>query len=162
MKNRNFYIFRHALATHSKSGYGDKIISAEILPEAIAPIEKMANFFKNISSDYNVSSEYLRCRETAEIISEITNKNFIFDSRLNEFHQETFPQFKNKISSFLDDIKKKRYKNILICTHGAVIAGLKNFIVNGDFNANQLFDYSDCGVLEIIENGRVKKINFNL
>ena len=168
---KNYYVFRHALATHSVSGYGKDIVSAHILPEGIPPIEKLAQYIKsnNIESDYNVSSEFTRCQETTQIITNITGKIFTTDSRLNEYSaeenysNESFTVFRDRILSFLMDVEQDdTKKTICICTHGAVIAGIKNILLNGRFSEDLLHDFPPTGVLlATSQNGTLEEHNFN-
>ncbi len=161
MENKTIYLVRHGLATKSTTGYGDKILTAELLPEAIPSIHRLANYLKDKPTDYNVSSEILRCKQTAAIITSRTDKKFVFDSRLNEYYQETFLQFSNRITLFFNDLKTKPYQNILICTHGAVIAGLKHLILSDSFTEENLTDYPPCGSLLTIRNGSFEVTDFN-
>ncbi len=159
---RNFYLFRHGLATHSLDGYGDKIITAAILPEAILPIQRMGTYLCDIPSDFNVSSEFLRCRQTTQIVSDITKKQFLFDSRLNEYYNESFDEFSTRVKSFLQEIEQKNYQDILVCTHGAVIAALKRLILANHLEVSQLNDFPKTGMLLCIKNKNIEEIDFNL
>lgn len=164
MDDKIFYIVRHGLATHSTTGYGDNVYTATLLPEGILPIEHMAEYLQTIPTNIHVSSEIIRARQTATIISKKTGKIFVFDKRLNEYWPESpepFPAFHDRIKNFLDEIKIKKEKHILIVTHGAVIAALKNFILTGTFDASLLFDFPLCGNLLIVTNGNSEVINFN-
>jgi broad specificity phosphatase PhoE len=157
-----WYLFRHALATYSKNGYGDQILTAPILQAEVKPIESMAEYLKNTGNSLNYSSELLRCRQTTEIISGITQKKFLFDKRLNEYYKDSFIGFRDRIANFLKKgIKNTQTANILICTHGSVIAGIKHFITDGDFLEDDLYDYPLCGELIIIKNKQIQQINFN-
>jgi len=133
----------------------------EILPEGIGAIEKIGDYLKNISSDFNVSSEYLRCQQTTKIVSKITGFNFKNDERLNEKSEESFVEFNKRIEDFLSDIKEKNYKTVIICTHGAVIAALKNNLVNNRFRRREVIRYPRPGVLMCIEGKKVEEIDFN-
>lgn len=162
--NKTFYLARHGLATHSKIGYGDKVYTAELLPEGILPIERMAEYLQNAPTDINVSSQLIRCRQTTEIISKKTGKEFIFDKRLNEYWPESiepFLSFHDRIQNFLEDIVQKETKSILICTHGSGIVAIKNFILRETFNESHLFDFSKTGTLVIIKNGKIETLDFN-
>ncbi len=161
---KTFYLFRHGLATHSTHGYGDKIITAEILPEGILPIKRMAMFLKTIPSDFQVCSEFIRCRQTAEIVTNIAGKRFMFDGAINEYApelKEPFNNFQNRVKHFLKDLQQKPFQNIVICTHGAVIAAIKHLIVDGYFREKDLLNFPPCGALLIIEAKTVKQIDFN-
>ncbi|QQG40718.1 MAG: histidine phosphatase family protein [Candidatus Levyibacteriota bacterium] len=159
--NKTFYIFRHGLSTKSLFGYGDKIVTAELLPEGKPPIKKMGKYLKNVSTDFCVRSEFIRCQQTSDIIAKATNKKFINDKRLNEYNDETFDNLRDRTKDFLENIEKSNYKDILICTHGAVIAALKNLILKNKFTIFQLYDYPKTGMLLIIKEGKIEEIDFN-
>lgn len=156
-----WYLFRHALATHSTNGYGEQILTAKILPEAIPPIKKMAAYLTHIPDSFNLSSELTRCVQTAQIITKITGKKFITDPRLNEYYQNTFAEFKDRVIDFLQSLNQNNSAQILICTHGAVIAAIKHLLLSGNFFQSQLNDYPECGQLLIIKNKKTKLLDFN-
>lgn len=159
---RNYYIFRHSLATLSKEGYGNKILTATILPDYTEPIKKMAQYLKDIKESANFSSEILRCKQTTAIITEIISKEFKTDSRLNEFYNETFEELSLRVQDFVEVIEKTKAENILICTHGAIAAALKHIITEGSFSEEDLLDYPNCGELLIVKNNKTSSIDFNL
>ncbi len=164
MENKTFYLVRHGLATHSTTGYGDKVYTAELLPEGIASIERLAAYLQTVPTDMNASSELIRCRQTAAIITKATAKTFVFDSRLNEYwpgSKEPFILFHDRIQNFLDELKTKKEKQILIVTHGAGIAAIKSFVLKKNFAISQLFDYPKTGALVIIKEGNIETIDFN-
>ncbi len=158
--DKNFYLFRHALATKSARGYGRKILTAEILAEGIPSIKNLAEYLKNIHDSIYFSSDVLRCRQTTEIIIRYIHKKPIYDKRLNEFYRETFTSFKERVKEFLREISKSRSKNIFICTHGIVIASFKHFLLENKFTFNNRHDFPKVGELLIIKNNSVKKIEF--
>lgn len=158
-----YYIFRHGgtFATKTNTPYGEKIITAHILPESDPPLERLANYLKSIPSDLNVSSEFIRCVETVNVVSKISGKQFIFDKRLNEYNQETFEQLKNRVADFLKEVNQKDYRSIIICTHGGVISALVHLITQGRFTEDQLYEYPNPGVLLCIENNQITSLDFN-
>lgn len=159
--NKTFYLVRHALSTHSKRGYGKRKLTAPILLEGVLAIQKMAEMLKDVPTSANISSEIIRCRETSAIISLITGKKFIFDKRLNEDYQETIGEIRERVQGFLNEISALPQSNIIICTHGVIIAALKNLILKGSFVTKDIHDFPLTGELVIIEKMTVKTINFN-
>lgn len=157
-----FYITRHALAIKKGEAYGNRVLTAEILPEGIPPIEKMGNYLKNVAFDYSVCSPILRCQQTAAILSKYTKKPFVTDKLLREYYEETFEELYKRTSTFLQNLQAKNYKNVLICTHGSVIAGLTHFIINNRFTEEERMDFPNPGVLTIIQNKTMKEIDFNI
>lgn len=163
----NFYIFRHGETFQTKQAvhYGSQIETAEILPEGIPTIKRLANYLKDKTSDEksdNFSSPYLRCKQTVKIVKKIINKKFEFEEHLSEYREdkETFEKFANRIKNFLTHLPKSK-RTIIICTHGGVIAGLKHFIIRGKFEEENLYDFPNPGVLLEIKNKKVKSIDFN-
>jgi broad specificity phosphatase PhoE len=156
-----FYILRHGETKESrdKTDYGEHIFDETLLKEAKKPLEKMGHYLKELTTDLNVSSPYERCRETVDIISEISGKQFIFDDRLDEVNiDESNDNLETRVKSLLNEIIDKDYQNILICTHGGVIAFLKQLILEKPLDIN---DYPDPGILTIIRGSEIEEINFN-
>ena len=104
--------------------------------------ENIGKFFKNnnIKIDKVLSSEWCRCKETAEIAF----KNFSTNSFLNSFYSSKFVKNKDKQINALDDyIKKfKSDKNLVFVTHYVLISEVLNYgpssgeIVVSDKNYN--------------------------
>lgn len=159
-----YYIFRHAQTFASKYfvDYEGDNFSTPILHEGKEAILKMANYLKDIPSDFNVSSPYLRCKQTVEIISQVTGKEFIFDDRIGEYYQIEYPDFRARVVDFLEELKKKNYQSVVICTHGAVISVLMHLLFDKIPEQNIPFnEYKKTGVLVIIKDGNFQEIDFN-
>ena len=161
IQSKTFYLIRHGIATYSTHGYGKRKLTAPILPEAVPIISKLATSLKDIKNSLNISSEIIRCRETSALISTTTGKQFSYDKRLNEEYHETIGEIRTRIQDFLNDMKKRPETNIIICTHGAIIAGLKNLLINGKFVTKHLVDYPPTGTVLIIKDRTVQIENFN-
>lgn len=162
---KNYYLFRHGQTHYSKYGlpYGENNLKAEILPESFPILERMGEFLKGIPSEFNASSEFLRCRQTTEIIKRVTNKDFVFDKQLNEFYQTTFKEFSDKLIIFLKQVNDNSVnETLVICSHGAVLAGLKHLILEGQFEEPQLLDYPQTGVIICLEDKKLRELDFNL
>jgi broad specificity phosphatase PhoE len=147
---KQWYIFRHGLATHSKNGYGDRILTAEVLPEGIPAVRRLGEHMKNLPYDYGVRSEFLRCEQTAAIVTEITGRTFVTDARLNEQYQESFEQVRERVRSFVEEMSQTPYQYIWVCTHGIVISALKNFLTIGEFSQENALQYTQPGELMVI------------
>jgi len=157
-----YYIFRHGQTLNSKYHlpYPKNNRQIKILPDSIPALKKMAEYLKNISSDLNASSEYLRCKQTTKIITKISGIKFSGDVRLNEFNQETFLDLTNRIKNFLEEVEKKEYQTVIICTHGAVISTIKNLLIKGRMKRIELPFYPKPGILLCIEGKKIQKIDF--
>lgn len=157
-----FYLVRHALATHSRHGYGKRRFTAPILLVGIPAIQKLASLLKNVEESVNISSEIIRCRETSAIITQVSGKKFLFDSRLNEGgYTETVKEIEKRVKSFINDIVLLPQRNIIICTHGKIIAAIKHLVLDGAYLAKDTYDYSQTGELMIIKGKAMRTINFN-
>jgi broad specificity phosphatase PhoE len=163
----DIYIFRHGDTSNSKNFFKrfykqKNTLKLPILPEGRIALKKMGNYLKNIHTDANFTSPFLRCRESSQIISQVAGKKFVPDARIAEFEGDvSFKELTEKVNSFLDDMHKHNYSSILICTHGAVIAAIKHFILHGYFYRFQLIDYPSPGKLLILKNKKITEINFN-
>lgn len=158
-----YYIFRHGQTLNSKYHlpYPKDNRQIKILKDSIPALKEMAEYLKNISPDLSVSSEYLRCRQTTKIITKITGIKFKKDHRLNELGEETFLEFTSRIKNFLEEMKKNKYQTIFICTHGAVIATIKNLLINDQMKRRKLPFFPKPGILLCIEDKIITKIDFN-
>lgn len=165
----DFYIFRHGDTERTNNLLFKFLIgikdsrNLKILPKAVPALKKIGEFLKNIPTNENFRSPYLRCEESAQIVSEYSKKKFIVDNRIREFEAngEKFSDFYKRVSSFLNDVQKKNYPAVSICTHGAVIAALKYMIIYGSFHHFQVFDYPSPGEVLIIKDKKVERIDFN-
>ncbi len=159
-----FYIFRHGETFATKAGtwYGTKIFSADILPEGKPSLHRMGKYMQNIKTDFQVSSQIKRCRQTTDIIADYTGQKFIYDKRLNEFFLETYWHLKKRVKSVLQEIEENKYQSVALCTHGAVIAVLLHQLsAQKKIKLFNFFNYPPPGVLTIIQGNTVQQISFN-
>ena len=161
----NLFVFRHAETERTKLNipYGDEIETASILPEGIKPTKKIAQYLKAKVKDNFYSSPYSRCIQTSEIVKKIIKVDFLLDKRLSEYRDdlgETIKDLKNRTDDFL---KEQAAKNttITVCTHGGVIAAIKNLIVKNDFKPEDLHDFPNPGVLVEIKDKNISYKDFN-
>ncbi len=160
-----FYIFRHGETYYNKQyGLYDKDnFQTPLLYEGKEVVERLANFLKDIPSDYNVSSPFERCRETVKIISEISGKEFLFDERVGEFYKENYQEYREKIEDFLKEVEEKGYQSVIICTHGATMSQLIHLICDESPEKEiPVSEYDSTGVLVVIEDRKIREIDFNL
>ena len=98
------------MAVQPNDGYGSRVLTAELLPEGIPPIQRLGRYLRHVPSDYQVCSEVIRCRQTAAIVTEATGRAFVIDPRLKEYYQETFDELSQRAKSFCDDIQQSGYQ----------------------------------------------------
>lgn len=167
-----FYIFRHGNTKNTEGvnslvkrfvSVGGGSRDLPILPKSRYALEKIGEYLKNIPTDANFTSPYLRCRQSSEIVEEKTGKKFIVDERIRELRDDLKGalKFEKRVKEFLDEIEKKEYKSVAICTHGAVIAAIKHIVREGRFFYFQGIDFPSPGKLMILKDKKVEILNFN-
>jgi broad specificity phosphatase PhoE len=162
---KKFYIMRHGetFATKRNTGYGWKILTASILEEGKPIIEKQGKYLRNKEIEYCVASPIKRCKQTSAIVRAESGKDIFFDRRLSEFFLESFGGFKKRVRSFLKEMDEKGYEEVLIITHGAVIAALTHLLSRDTFQISEITDYPKPGVMTIIEREKIAQlIDFNI
>lgn len=159
------YIFRHGETYFSKHDipYGDQVETAEILPEKIPVIEKLARYLNDIPTDTNFSSPFKRCRQTVEIVSKITGKVFSFDERLHDWipEKESKKALIERVIRFAEELKISSNKSVAICTHGYPINALIAYFTKGYVRESDLDNFPSTGVLVSIIDGKVSFNDFN-
>lgn len=166
----DFYIFRHGNTVRTDNiflkffGHTSDSSKLEILPKAKYALEKIGGFLKDVKTDINFSSPYLRCLQSVEIVTKVSGKKFRIDERLHEFERdgETTKSLEERVRSFLEDVKKKNYSSVSICTHGAVIGAIKHLVTENKFQTFDIFNYPDPGNLIVIKDKKIEEIDFNL
>lgn len=163
MKSQTFYLFRHGQTYYSKNviPYGENELTASILPEAKPVITKMALFLNELSIDYATRSEFIRCKETTDIIEENANLKFTPDPLLNEFTEKEFELFSKRMEILVEKLKNLKEERIVICTHGAVVAALQKLLLGKPFRAHDLMYYPKTGVIVKIEGEKKSEVDFN-
>lgn len=165
----DYYIFRHGDTIETDNplirflGHRSDSRYIDIQPKATHALERIGNYLKAITMDVNFTSPYPRCINSALIVSKITNTVFKLDDRLTEIEKngETISELETRVKSFLDEIDKKNYFSVVICTHGAVIAAIKHLVTSNNFFFFNIWDYPQPGHLIIIKEGKISQINFN-
>lgn len=158
-----YYIFRHGetFSTRDKVPYGDKQFEAQLLPEYHEPIKRIGKYLRYTHSDYNFTSELLRCIQTSQIVSQETGKEFIKEPLLNEYTENTFEDFKKRMVALVEKLESRSGASYLICTHGAVISALKHLIIYNDYSLDNLMDFPRPGTLMLINNAGSEILDFN-
>lgn len=154
-KKQNLWYYPKFLPTTAFS-YGTKIFSASILEEGKPVIRKLGNFLKDIRTDFNASSQFRRCRQTVQLITEESGKEFVFDKRLNELVFETPWHFRRRIINFTNELESKEYKSVAICTHAAVLALIAGILTK------KLIGFPKPGIMLVIKDKKITAIDFNL
>jgi len=128
--------------------------------QALVAREKL----KGVKFDIIFTSEFLRTKESAEIVNSLQNVSMKVDKRLNEFNsgmegesveaywkvrgeeikdkfsykldgRESLGDVRKRVENFLEELKNENYENVLVVTHEAVVkAALR---VAGEIPNNQ-------------------------
>lgn len=161
----NIYIFRHAETYFSKNqiAYRDQIESADILPEGIPAIERLAKYLNDIKTEVNFTSPYKRCQQTSKIVSDITSKKFETDDDLRDWdpRKERTEEMIKRILKFSRNLQSTNLKSALICTHGYPINALIAYFTKGFIREADLPNFPNPGVLVSIIDGKVAFKDFN-
>lgn len=149
------YLVRHGEVNHNLYDLYNRE-DEDLNLKGIKQAEELREKIKDISYDFIICSPLLRARHTANIIN-FENKNIIIDDRLKERDpgslsgqalettnreeywnyyttiqygtSENIKDFFNRIFNFLNELKTKNYKNVLIVAHSGVSKAF-----NGYFN----------------------------
>lgn len=165
-----YYLFRHGKTEitneQARTGlpihYDETNLSASILPEGTQILERMGRFLNAQHIDGWFSSPLLRCRQTCEIISAVTGKEFELDERLAEDETQTLEQKEQRLKDFLADLAKGNYQNVAICTHGTYLAILVNLLSTTTKKySDPSREFPEPGIITVISDGTVNEINFN-
>ena len=156
------YLVRHGEVNHNLYGlYNRK--DEDLNETGIKQAEELKEKIKNIEYDFIIASPLSRARHTANIIN-IENKNIVVDDRIKERDpgslsgqplevtnreeywnyyatiqygtSENIKEFFKRVYNFLDELKTKEYKNVLIVAHSGVskaFSGYFNGIDDGKF-----------------------------
>ena len=156
------YLVRHGEVNHNLYKLYNRE-DEDLNETGIKQAKQLRDKIKNIKYDFIISSPLSRARQTADIIN-VDNKNIVIDDRLKERDpgslsgqplevtnreeywnyyttiqygtSENIKEFFNRVYNFLDELKTKDYKNVLIVAHSGVskaFSGYFNGINNGKF-----------------------------
>lgn len=162
MTTQTWYLCRHGLATHAAS-YGDDVLTAQVLPEGWPAVEVLAQQLAAALKGEFYASPVLRCRQTADKITEVTGQKYTVDERLrewqfNENHAdprstvdgETFQALTERVQSFLIERQQSDAEVIWVCAHGCILAALTHYLTTGQFTLADGEDYPAPAGLRVI------------
>ena len=161
LRQKTLWVARHGKSIRGIDDYGDAILTATLLPEAYGPLHRLAAYLEHVPTDGNWVSPIERCQQTARLISEKTAKQFITDSRITEYYQETFEEMVARVSNFLEELSAHEGQSFLLCTHGGVIAIIKHLYLDGKVDESQNLDYTMPGELMKLNNKKIEILSFN-
>lgn len=153
-----YYIFRHGETYYSKNHlqYRNKSDAAEILPEGIPKIKKIAKTLEKNGIEIIFSSPVKRCVQTVSIIQkEAPHIKIIIKDNLKEqeitTNNEKIENLVERIKLFLDETNNIKLAKVGICSHGWPIAVIIALLKNKPINKLTLLNYPRCGEIVIID-----------
>jgi len=190
--DNNYFIFRHGDSLRQTKNvamcWPEKIF-CPLTKEGEKEVETSAKKLKNKKIDIIFSSDLLRTKQTAEILSKETGARIIFDKRLREYNVGIFNgknprlvwDYLNKkgnivsakpprgesllgigkrMSSFLKDLNKKyQNKNILIVSHELPLTILEG-ILKG-WAIEKILEWRKWEKESRIKTGQFREVDFN-
>ncbi len=161
--SKTYYIFRHGETYYSKNviPYGENELTAEILPEAKITTQKLAIQLQKFQIEKAFRSEFLRCRQTVEIIETNSSLKFEAEPLLNEFTESSFDVFEERMETVIQKLESLAETHIALCTHGANVAGFKKLLTGHEFTSHDLMYYPKTGVILVISEGVISEIDCN-
>ena len=147
------YLIRHGEVNHNLHRLYNRE-DEDLNETGIKQAEELKEKIKNIEYDFIISSPLTRAKHTANIIN-IENKDIIVDDRLSERDpgslsgqpievtnreeywnyyttiqygtSEKIKEFFNRVYNFLDELKTKNYKNVLIVAHSGISKAFSSY-----------------------------------
>lgn len=147
------YLIRHGEVNHNLHRLYNRE-DEDLNETGIKQAEELKEKIKNIEYDFIISSPLTRAKHTANIIN-IENKDIVVDDRLSERDpgslsgqpievtnreeywnyyttiqygtSENIKEFFNRVYNFLDELKTKNYKNVLIVAHSGVSKAFSSY-----------------------------------
>ena len=189
--NNSYYLFRHGHSLRQVKGLAmcwPEKIDCPLTKEGVEEIKRSVKKLKNKNIDLIFSSDLLRTKQTAEIISQETGAKIIFDKRLREYNVgifngksahlaweylekrknwlsakipkgESLVNLRKRMYSFLEQINERyQNKNILIVSHELPLT-----ILEGTLKAQSLEEILELRrkkKIKVIETGKFRKIEF--
>ena len=141
-------LVRHAQTNYNlaKLANSDPSVDVHLSDEGIRQAENLAELLKNVDYDVVYISELPRTRQTAEIINKYHGKEYVVEPRINDnktgyesrpvdewlsaidatpdryaakFNDgESLNEAARRAMAFIDDLRTKDYKSVLVVTHG--------------------------------------------
>lgn len=150
-----WYLFRHGFTFFSKTHipYGPFVNCAPLLPEGKKQAYKIGLQLKKQKAVALFSSPYLRCRQTAEIVSRQIDLPVNFDNRLGEqmitSGKESFEEMVSRLQGFINDTKKLNHSSVAVCSHGWPLGILIALLKKGSATRTDLKNPPTGEIVEI-------------
>ena len=149
----NLFVMRHGYTKMNKEHLYNGQIDEDLIEEGIEGAKEASKIVKDMDLDIIFCSPLIRAKHTCEIIN-CNNLPVIYDDRLKErtfgdidgknlndegitdedFYNyyfetdingfESIPNLFKRVHSFIDELKKQKYNNVLIVAHGGVLRAI--------------------------------------
>ena len=144
------FVIRHGCTKMNKEHLYNGQIDEDLIEEGIEEAKKVQKTIKKLNLDIIFCSPLLRTKHTCDIIN-VNKIPVVYDERLKErtlgyldgknfieeglteeqfynyFYESNIENFEDykalfrRVHSFINELKKKDYENVLIVTHGAIL-----------------------------------------
>lgn len=152
----NLYVMRHGCTRMNKEHLYNGQLDEDLIEEGIEGAKEASKTVKDLKLDVIFCSPLIRAKHTCDIVN-CNNVQVIYDNRLKErtlgevdgknlesegisdenFYNyyfksdikgfEDIPTLFKRVHSFLDELKKQEYNNVLIITHGGVLRAINYY-----------------------------------
>lgn len=154
------YLVRHSETNYNalKLCNADPAVDVHLTDNGIEQTKNLAELLKNADYEIVYISHLPRARQTAEIINELHGKDLVVDERLGDnktgfeskpvaewftalessgdkwnsrFNDgESLAEAASRAQGFIDELKGKSYKSVLIVTHGFITQAIFGYLEN--------------------------------
>lgn len=159
------YVIRHGRTSWNEKGLMQGRVNIKLSETGKKEAKDIREKLKDISFDICISSPLKRTLETASIVTDnkykIITDELLIERNLGEFEGKKYAEYEKlkfwdyklnndsygvepvkdilkRTSSFLNDLKEKDYKTVLIVSHAATIRAINYNIIGYDSNTNFL------------------------
>ena len=159
------YVIRHGRTHWNEKGLMQGRVNIKLSETGKKEAKDIREKLKNISFDICISSPLKRTLETASIVTDnkykIITDELLIERNLGEFEGKKYAEYEKlkfwdyklnndsygvepikdilkRTSSFLNNLKEKDYKTVLIVSHAATIRAINYNIIGYDSNTNFL------------------------
>lgn len=159
------YVIRHGRTSWNEKGLMQGRVNIKLSETGKKDAKDIREKLKNISFDICISSPLKRTLETASIVTDnkykIITDELLIERNLGEFERKKYAEYEKlnywdyklnndsygvepvkdilkRTSSFLNNLKEKDYKTVLIVSHAATIRTINYNIIGYDSNTDFL------------------------
>ena len=117
--NKKIYFIRHAKSVGNVNNELHQADDSKLHEEGIDQAAKVLNRLSHLEFNTIISSDYVRCKETAEAITAISKQEIVYNQLLRERGEhESFADFCKRVIEAKIYIESLESKRVIIIGHG--------------------------------------------